>query len=246
MRVTRAIAGLFLFAAVLPAKGEEVLVFAAASLTETLQEIGKTYVAKTGTSVQFSFAGSNDLERQIEAGAPAEVFFSADAAKMDALEKAGIVRHEDRREFLSNWLVVVVPADSKSRMHGPRDLLQFTRIALADPAAVPAGIYAKKWLESAGVWSEVERRVVPTLDVRAALAAVESGGVEAAVVYRTDARISKKVRAVYETPARPPVLYSLAPVAKATRAARDFAAFLESKEAGAAFERAGFFVIRKE
>src|SRR5262249_435267 len=126
--LTRAIAGLFLFAAVLPAKGEEVLVFAAASLTETLQEIGKTYVAKTGTSVQFSFAGSNDLERQIEAGAPAEVFFSADAAKMDALEKAGIVRHEDRREFLSNWLVVVVPADSKSRMHGPRDLLQFTRI----------------------------------------------------------------------------------------------------------------------
>src|SRR5215468_9758471 len=106
MRVTRAIAGLVLFAAVLPAKGEEILIFAAASLTETLQEIGKAYVGKTGTAVQFSFGGSNDLERQIEAGAPADVFFSADTLKMDALEKAGFVRHQDRREFLSNWLSV--------------------------------------------------------------------------------------------------------------------------------------------
>ncbi|HKF41907.1 MAG TPA: molybdate ABC transporter substrate-binding protein [Thermoanaerobaculia bacterium] len=227
-------------------RAEEVLVFAAASLTDSLQEIGKAYVGKTGTAVTFSFGGSSDLERQIEAGAPADVFFSADTAKMDALEKAGFVRHQDRREFLSNWLSVVVLADSKRRLHGPRDLLQFSKIALADPAAVPAGIYAKKWLESAGVWSEVAGRVVPTLDVRAALAAVESGAVEAAVVYRTDARISKKVRSVFDTPARPPVLYSLAPVSRAGKAARDFASFLQGQEASAVFDRAGFIVMKKD
>lgn len=246
MRVMRAIAGLVLLAAVLPVKGEEILVFAAASLTDTLQEIGKTYVAKTGTAVQYSFGGSSDLARQIEAGAPADVFFSADTAKMDTLEKFGLVRHEDRREFLSNWIAVVVPADSKGRMHGPRDILQFSKIALADPAAVPAGIYAKKWLESAGIWPEVKNRVVPTLDVRSALAAVESGGVGAAVVYRTDARISERVRVVYDTPAKPPVLYSLAPVAKARPAARDFAAYLQGKDAGAVFARAGFIVVHKD
>lgn len=245
-RIIRAIAGWLLFSAALAASGEELLVFAAASLTESLQEIGKAYERKTGTAVRFSFGGSGDLARQIEAGAPADVFFSADTAKMDSLEKAGLVRHRDRREFLSNWLSVVVPAGSKSRMHGPRDLLQFSKIALADPAAVPAGIYAKRWLESAGVWSEVAGRVVPTLDVRAALAAVESEAVEAAVVYRTDARVSKRVRPVFETPASPPILYSLAPMARAGPAARDLAAFLGGKEAAEVFSRAGFVVIHKE
>ena len=246
MRTIRAIAAFLLLGAAFPCRGEEILVFAAASLTEALQEIGKTYVGRTGTNVTFSFAGSSDLERQIEAGAPADIFFSADTAKMDALEKAGLVLHQDRQEFLSNWLSVVVPADSKRRVHGPRDLLQFSKIALADPAAVPAGIYAKKWLESVGVWSEVASRVVPTLDVRAALAAVESGGVEAAVVYRTDARISKKVRSVFDTPTRPEVVYSLAPLARAPRAARDFVSFLQGKDARAVFDRAGFIVTRKD
>jgi molybdate transport system substrate-binding protein len=246
MRTRTAAVGLLWVILAVPMLAEEVLVFAAASLTESLQEIGGVYEKKTGTVVRFSFGASSDLDRQIEAGAPADVFFSADTAKMDALEKAGLVRREDRREFLSNRLAVVVSVDSSLSVHGTRDLLQFRRIALADPAAVPAGIYAKKWLESVGVWKQVAGRVVPTLDVRAALAAVESGAVEAAVVYRTDARISKKVRPVFETAGDPPILYSAAPVARAKKAAGDFVAFLQGQEAAAVFSRAGFVVIRRE
>ena len=241
-----AIACLLLHSATLPGRAEEILVFAAASLTESLQQIGKTYQEKRGTAVRFSFGSSSDLARQIEAGAPADVFFSADTARMDALEKAGLVRREERREFLSNWLAVVVPRDSTRRVTKARDLLQFGRIALADPAAVPAGIYAKQWLESAGVWKEIAGRVVPTLDVRSALAAVESGGVEAAVVYKTDARISNKVRPVFEVAAHPRILYSVAPVGRARRAAWEFVAFLQGREAASVFSRAGFVVMSQE
>ena len=133
---------------------------------------------------------------------------------MDGLEKGGFVRKEDRREFLSNRLAVVVPLASTAKVAGPRDLLQFSKLALADPQAVPAGVYARHWLENAGVWKEIEPHVVPTLDVRAALAAVETEAAPAAVVYSTDARISKKVKPIFETQTDPPILYSAAAVAK--------------------------------
>jgi len=217
------------------------LVFAAASLTELLQEIGKAYEAKTGTPVTFSFGASSDLARQISAGAPADVFFSADTARMDGLEKGGFVRKEDRREFLSNRLAVVVPLSSNAKVAGARDLLQFRRLALADPQAVPAGVYARHWLENAGLWKEIEPRVVPTLDVRAALAAVETEATPAGIVYSTDARISKKVKPIFETPTDPPILYSAARVAKsANPAAPGFVEFLQTPESVAVFARAGF------
>jgi molybdate transport system substrate-binding protein len=245
MRAWTSVVGLLSLVLAVPIRSEEILVFAAASLTESLQEIGKSYSTRTGTAVQFSFGASSDLARQIEGGAPAGVFFSADTAKTDALEKAGLVRHQDRREFLSNRLAVVATSDSKRHVGGARDLLQFSKIALADPAGVPAGIYARKWLESAGVWKEIVSRVVPTLDVRAALAAVESGGVEAAIVYSTDAKISKKVRVLYETSGDPAILYSVASLARGGKAAADFVAFLQGKEAEAVFSRAGFVVMSK-
>jgi molybdate transport system substrate-binding protein len=245
MRARIAAVGLLSLVLAVPLQSEEILVFAAASLTESLEEIGKAHQARSGTAVRFSFGASSDLARQIAAGAPADVFFSADTAKMDALEKAGLVRHEDRREFLSNRLAVVVASDSKRRVKDARDLRQFSKIALADPEAVPAGIYAKKWLERAGVWNEIAGRVVPTLDVRAALAAVESGGVEAAVVYSTDAKISKKVRSVFETSGDPAILYSVAPLARTGKPAADFVAFLQGREAEAVFSRSGFVVVPK-
>ncbi len=220
------------------------LIFAAASLTESLQEIGKSFETRTGTPVTFSFGASSDLARQIAAGAPADVFFSADTARMDGLEKGGFVRKEDRREFLSNRLAVVVPLASTAKVAGPRDLLQFSRLALADPEAVPAGVYARHWLENAGVWREIGPRVVPTLDVRAALAAVETEAVPAAVVYSTDARISKKVKPILEAQTDPPILYSAAAVAKsANPAAASFIAFLQTPESLAVFERAGFAAV---
>lgn len=216
--------------------------FAAASLTDALQEIAKGYEAKTGNSVRFSFGASSDLERQIEAGAPAKVFFSADTRKMDQLEKARLVEHGDRREFLSNWICVVVPAGSSFRMEGPRDLLKLNKIALADPQAVPAGIYARTWLESAGLWKEIGPRVVPTLDVRAALAAVETEALPAGIVYKTDAAISRKVRIVYETAVNPEIVYSVAPLAGSGTTAKEFVRHLEKPEAIAVFKRLGFIL----
>ena len=223
----------------------EILVFGAASLTESLQDLGRAFEAKTGNRVAFSFGASSDLERQIEAGAPADVFFSADTAKMDALEKAGFVRAADRREFLSNILVVVVPRNSTVRVASAVDLVDLPKIALADPAAVPAGIYAKKWLTGLGLWDKIEPRVVPTLDVRAALAAVESESVPAAVVYSTDAPIAKSVRVAFEVKDGPKILYSLAALARAKNrsAAEAFVRFLSGDAGRAEFQRRGFVIL---
>lgn len=222
----------------------EILVFGAASLTESLQDLGRAYEAKSGVKVVFSFGSSSDLARQIQAGAPADVFFSADTAKVDALEKAGLVKTADRRDFLSNSLVVVVPVDSTLKIGNAEDLAALPRIALADPAAVPAGIYAKKWLTGLGLWEKIEPNIVPTLDVRAALAAVESGAIPAAVVYRTDATVAKSARIAFAVEHGPEILYSLAPVAasKDTKAAAAFAGFLAGPEGRAEFTKRGFVV----
>jgi molybdate transport system substrate-binding protein len=224
---------------------DEILVFAAASLTESLQDLGRAFKSKTGTKVSFSFGGSSDLARQIQAGATADAFFSADTAKMDQLEKAGIVEAADRREFLSNALVVVVPSDSAAKIASANDLLSLPKIALADPAAVPAGVYAKEWLTGLGLWEKLEPRIVPTLDVRASLAAVESGGVPAAIVYRTDAAIAKKSRIAFTVENGPPILYSVAPVsvAKNPSAARAFVAFLQGPAGRAEFVKRGFLLV---
>ena len=237
-----ALAGLLTLGA---APQPEILVFAAASLTESLQEIGMAYEAKTGTKVVYSFGPSSDLQRQISAGAPADVFFSADTPKMDTLEKAGLVRKADRREFLSNVLVVVVPANSPTLPANAKELASLPKIALADPPAVPAGIYAKKWLESEGLWKQVAPKVVPALDVRAALAAVASGAVPAGVVYSTDAASSKGVRIAFTVTNGPPIAYSVAVLAGSKHAAeaRAFVKFVESDEGKAVFKRRGFRIL---
>ncbi len=223
---------------------DEILVFGAASLTESLQELGRQFEASTGTKVTFSFGASNDLARQIEAGAPADVFFSADTAKMDAVEKAGFVRASDRREFLSNILVVVVPAASTVNIESAKDLAALPKLALADPAAVPAGIYAKQWLTAEGVWDALAGKIVPTLDVRGALAGVAGGDVPAGIVYRTDAAISKNVRIAYTVTNGPAITYSVAPLAASrnVEAATRFVAFLDSAAGREVFERRGFLI----
>ncbi len=237
-----ALAGLLTLGA---APQPEILVFAAASLTESLQDIGRAYEAKTGTKVVYSFGPSNDLQRQISAGAPADVFFSADTPKMDALEKEALVRKAGRREFLSNVLVIVVPSDSTARLASAKDLAALPMIALADPAAVPAGVYAKKWLESEGLWDQIALKVVPALDVRAALAAVASGAVPAGVVYATDAATSKGVRVAFTVTNGPPIAYSLAVLAssKNPAQAQSFVQFLESDQSKAVFTKRGFRIL---
>lgn len=240
--VTALLATLGLGAAQATPEGD-LLVFAAASLTESMTELGKQFEQKTGTPVTYSFGASSDLARQIKAGAPADLFYSADTAKMDDLEKAGLVRKEDRKEFLSNRLAVVVPAGAASAPATAQEVARLPRIALADPKAVPAGVYAKKWFESLGLWGEVEPKVVPTLDVRAALATVEAEAAPAAVVYMTDAAISKKVRVAFLVENGPDILYSLARVAASKHAsAASFADFVAGPAGRAVFEKRGFLV----
>lgn len=232
----------------LPARAaEKVLVFAAASTTEALQELGRSFTTAHGPTVEFAFGASSDLARQAVAGAPADVFLSADTAKMDQVEKAGLLQPGSRVDLLSNRLVVVVPVDSKLQVASATDLRGVKRMTLADPAAVPAGLYAKAWLEQAGLWKALAPRVVPTLDVRAALAAVEAGRVDAGVVYATDAAMSKRVRVVLSLPEGegPRIVYPVAALAggKASKGGQDFVRFLQSEAARRVFERHGFIVL---
>ncbi len=226
---------------------DEVVVFAAASLTDALTEIAAAYGRRSGRHVVFSFGASSTLARQIRAGAPAEIFLSADLAQMDALEKAGLVRAADRVDLVSNHLVVIVPRGSSRPLRTVADLATLGRIALADPTAVPAGVYARQWLERRGLWSALQERVVPTLDVRAALAAVAAEAAEAGIVYRTDAAISSRVRVAFEVKEEdaPRIVYPAGLVARtAGPAARDFLHELRSPAARAVFERLGFLWLQ--
>lgn len=226
----------------------EILVFAAVSLTDALEEIGAAYEKAGGDKVLFNLAASNALARQIQEGAPADLFFSADEARMDQLEKRGLVLQGTRQSLLSNTLVIVVPAESTLKIASPQDLAtsKVRTLALAEPQSVPAGIYAKEYLKSKKLWNGVIDKVIPTESVRAALAAVESGNIDAGIVYKTDAGISKKVRIVYEVPQAegPKISYPFAVMARSQKqeAARKFLAYLESQAALDIFRRYGFLI----
>jgi molybdate transport system substrate-binding protein len=227
----------------------EINVSAAASLTDALQAIGGDYEKETGDKIVFNFAGSSVLERQIEAGVPADVFFSADEAKMDTLEGHGLIAIGTRKSLLSNALVIVVEKAGSTQIKDARDLAnpEVKKVALAEPSSVPAGVYAKAYLEKIGLWSAISGKVVPTENVRAALAAVESGNVEAGFVFKTDAAISKKVRIAYEVTAAegPKISYPVAIVkdAEHAKAAWHFVDYLSGAGAKAEFEKFGFIVL---
>jgi len=226
----------------------QVTVFAAASLTDSLQEIAGAYEKVSGDKIVFNFAASGVLARQIEEGAPADLFFSADEARADALETNGFLVKATRTNLLANSLVIVTAADSAA-VRSPGDLTNAAvqRVALGDPKTVPAGTYAKAYLEKSGLWAGIEAKVVPCENVRAVLAAVESGNVDAGLVYKTDAAISKKVRVIFEVPSGkvPEIIYPAALVKDApqSEAAKKFLSYLASTEAGAVFARHGFVVL---
>jgi molybdate transport system substrate-binding protein len=228
----------------------ELTVHAAASLSDAMKEIGAAYEKESGDKVQFNFGASNMLERQIEEGAPADVFLSADEAKMDALEKKGLLLPGTRRSLLSNSLVIVVASDITSLPKSAADLAkpECRKIALAETRSVPAGIYARAYLEKLGLWDSVSEKVVPTENVRAALAAVESGNVDAGIVYKTDALISKKVKVAVEISGAeaPKISYPIG-VVKSSREperAKKFAEYLAGPVARAVFEKFGFIVMK--
>lgn len=229
-----------------PAHAAELNVFAAASLTDALEEIGAAYEKSGGDTIRLNLGASSLLARQIEEGAPADLFLSADEEKMDALGKRGLLLPGTRRSVLSNTLVIVVPAGSAVKIAGPKDLAAVSTLALADPEAVPAGLYAKEYLRKLGLWEKLAGKVVPMENVRGALAAVESGNVDAAIVYKTDARISKRVRIAYGVPLAqgPKISYPFAVVAESKRkeAAKRFLAYLEAEPALAVFRKHGFLI----
>ena len=224
----------------------EVNVFAAASLSAALQELAAKHQQATGDTVRLNLAASSTLARQIKEGASTDLFFSADEAKMNDLAKAGLIDPATRQSLLGNSLVIVVPLDSPLTLKSAGDLSGpgVKHLALAEPQTVPAGIYAKEYLEKAKVWDAVSGRVVPTENVRAALAAVESGNADAGIVYKTDALISKKVKVAYMVPAAdgPRISYPVALVrgGKNPAGAARFLARLISAEGRAVFAKYGF------
>jgi molybdate transport system substrate-binding protein len=249
-RLRRAALALLLLASGPASAGEPVTVFAAASLKTALEEIAKPFTRDTGLPVRFSFAASSALARQIEAGAPAHVFASADVEWMDHLDARGLIDARTRIDLLGNRLVVVAPADSPLRdlaltPEALRAALGAGRIAMGEVTSVPAGRYAKAALERLGLWAEASGRLAQTENVRAALAFVSRGEAPLGIVYETDARADPRVRVVATLPAEShrPIVYPFALTARAPEAARRFVAYLSEPPARAAFEAQGFTVL---
>jgi molybdate transport system substrate-binding protein len=228
-----------------PAQGP-LRVAAAISLTDVLNEAGGRWAAAGNPQIEFNFAASNVLARQILEGAPVDVFISADEAQMDRVVSDGGADATSRVTLFTNQLVIVLPAGHALPGTPPESLADnaVKRVALGDPQGVPAGVYAKTWLEKIGLWRRVEPKIVPSASVRAALVAVEAANADAGIVYRTDANGDGKVSIAYEVPIAdaPAIVYPGAVLKHAPHpdAARKFIAFLQSAASRQAFAASGF------
>jgi molybdate transport system substrate-binding protein len=221
-------------------------VFAAASLQNAMKDIGAAFAKAGGASVVFSFGGSSTLARQIEQGAPADVFVSADPDWMNDVQKHGLIQPQTRKDILTNHLALIAPKDSTIRLKiAPWfPLLQALgggKLAMAD-VTVPAGLYGKAALESLKVWSQVEGQVARAENVRGALNFVARGEAPLGIVYDTDALIEPGVKIVglFPDDSHPPILYPIALTKGAGSGAEAFLRFVEGPEAKAIFERYGF------
>ena len=227
--------------------GKTVLVFGAASLTDVLDELGHAFSGQTRVEVKSSLAASSVLAKQIEAGAPADVFFSADLDWMDYLEQRNLLRPGSRHDVVLNRLVLIAPADSKVSLKivPGFDLLKALgdgKLATGDPDSVPVGKYAHTALEKLGVWDRVSSRIVRAENVRSALAFVARGEAPLGIVYRTDALAEKRVRIVDVFPedSHPPVTYPIALTTRASPEAQRFVDFIISDAARPIFLKYGF------
>ena len=231
------------------ALAQDLTVFAASSLTDSLKAVAEAYKAKTGMAVTLSFGASSTLARQIEQGAPADIFFSADTGWMDYLQKNGHIADGTRKDLLGNRLALIAAPDAATNlMIAPRfglaGALGAHKLALADPASVPAGKYAKAALIALGVWDSVAAKVVPAENVRVALEYVARGEAAYGIVYATDTKVAPTVKLVGLFPSNtyPTIVYPVALTKTAARPAKDFLAFLSGPQAHAIFEKAGFTV----
>jgi molybdate transport system substrate-binding protein len=224
-----------------------ITVFAAASLTNVLQELGDLFTKESSIPLRFSFAASSTLARQIENGSPADVFFSADLEWMDYLQARKLIQPATRGDVLGNQLVLIAPADSKVSLKiEPHFKLAATlgngRLATGDPDSVPVGRYAQEALSNLGVWSEVSARLVRADSVRSALAFVDRGEAALGIVYATDVLVDKNVRVVGTFPAdsHKPIIYPVALTGAAKPDALKFLSFIRGPAGDAAFKRYGF------
>jgi molybdate transport system substrate-binding protein len=222
-------------------------VFAAASLTNVLQELGDGFTKETSIPIRFSFAASSALARQIENGAPADIFFSADLEWMDYLQTRNLIRRDTRHDVLGNRLVLIAPAGSSIQLkiepHFPlAAALGKGRLAAGDPDSVPAGRYAREALTTLGIWNDVADRIVRADSVRSALAFVDRGETPLGIVYETDALVDKNVRVVDVFPANShlPIIYPIALTAAGKTDAAKFIAYLRSTAGDIAFKAYGF------
>jgi molybdate transport system substrate-binding protein len=243
-----AVLALALLVAGVAQAAEPVVMFAAASLTNAFTEVGKAWEAAGHPAVRFSFASSSTLAKQIETGAPAAIFASADEDWMNYLAKRNLIDAASRTDLVGNKLVLIVPVDRNvdASIGKGFDLAGFlgdSRLATGDPDHVPVGKYAQQALTSLGLWDVAKPRLLRAEDVRSALAYVERGEVNAGIVYATDAAITQKVRVAGEFPrdSYPPVVYPIALIAGPRSAnERAFFDFLKTPQARAIYARYGF------
>ena len=231
---------------------EQVTIFAASSLTNAVTELSEHYQTQTGVDSRLSFASSSALARQISQGAPADIYISANVKWMDYLQTQQVIENDSRKPLLKNSLVVVAPLSYPKEIVTPsaswdvaKDLMD-TRMAVGDPNHVPAGRYAKQALENLGVWDAAKPYLARANNVRSALVLVERGESNLGIVYKTDAKISSKVKIVAELPesSHTPIRYPMAIVkGKAIPEVQGYYAFLQSEEAKAVFEKYGFEVV---
>lgn len=229
---------------------DRIMVFAAASLTDALQEIGTAYGRERGKRVVFSFAASMTLARQIELSAGADLFIAADTESMDYLDQRNRIAKPSRQDLLGNRLVLIAPASANTTLAiAPQmklaEALRGGRLAMANVESVPAGRYGRAALMALGAWTEVAGRLAQGEDVRTALAYVARGEAPLGIVYATDARVEPRVRVVATFPenTHPPIVYPAALTPEASPDAVQFLAYLRGPEARSVFERAGFTVL---
>jgi molybdate transport system substrate-binding protein len=231
-----------------PATGKSIIVFAAASLTDALSEIDEAYTRQTGVEVKASFAASSALARQIESGAKAEVFFSADEEWMDYLAQRNVLLPQTRHDVVGNRLVLIAPANSTAKVDIKPNfslsalLGETGRVATGDPDSVPAGKYARAALTKLNAWDSIAPRLVRAENVRAALAYVARGEARFGIVYSTDALAEKRVKVVGTFPedSHPPIRYPIAATTATTADGTKYVEFVRSKASQEAFKKYGF------
>jgi molybdate transport system substrate-binding protein len=234
------------------AQEKDLLVFGAASLKNALDDADALYQHDAGRKIVVSYGASSALAKQIESGAPADIFISADLDWMDYVAQHKLIKADTRFNLLGNKLVLIAPVDSKVNLTiGPNFPLAQTlgndRLAMADPAAVPAGKYGKAALEALGVWSSVANKIAPAQDVRATLLLVSRGEAPLGIVYQTDAAADKGVKIVGAFPesTHPPIIYPIAVTATSNNPGTTaYVNFLKSPAAKPAFEKQGFVLLQ--